>query len=167
MFTAQLDGSGPFSIRYPRGCGLYSNWKKPFEKIKIGKARVLSEGTDLAFLTIGKPGIFAQRAVKKLAKEDISAAHYDMRFVKPLDEELLHSVFQKFDKIITVEDGIIKGGFGSAVAEFMLANSYSSKMIMLGVPDLFIEQGTPDELYKDCGFDMAGIYRTAKNILVK
>lgn len=167
MFTAQLDGTGPFSIRYPRGCGIYSNWKKPFERIEIGKARTLAEGNDVAILTIGKPGIFAQRAIKKLAKEGISAAHYDMRFIKPLDEALLHSAFGKFGKIVTVEDGVISGGFGSAVAEFMLANGYSAEIKMLGVPDSFIEQGTLEELYKECGFDMAGIYHSVKDILTK
>jgi 1-deoxy-D-xylulose-5-phosphate synthase len=167
MFTAQLEGSGPFSIRYPRGCGVYSNWKQPFEKIEIGKGRLLTEGTDFAILSIGKPGIFAQRAVKKLKKEDISAAHYDMRFIKPLDEEILHHVFRNFDNVLTVEDGVIQGGFGSAVAEFMLSNGYRSNLKMLGVPDSFIEQGTPEELYKECGFDMHGIYEAVKAMVAK
>lgn len=167
LYTAQLDGMGPFSIRYPRGCGVYANWKKPFKKIKPGEARLLSEGTDIAILSIGKPGIFAQRAVKKLAKENISASHYDMRFIKPLDEISLHAIFKKFDKIITVEDGVIKGGFGSAVGEFMIANNYAAKIKMLGVPDSFIEQGTQEELYKECGFDMKGIYQSVKNLLAK
>ncbi|NQU86130.1 MAG: 1-deoxy-D-xylulose-5-phosphate synthase, partial [Mariniphaga sp.] len=167
MYTAQLEGTGPFSIRYPRGCGVFANWKKDFEKIEIGKARTLSEGNDIAILSIGKPGIFAQGAVKKLAKENIAATHYDMRFIKPLDTELLHKVFSKFDKIVTVEDGVIKGGFGSAIAEFMVENGYLAKIKMLGVPDLFIEQGTPEELYKECGFDMKGIYRAIKEMLAK
>ncbi|MBN1820410.1 MAG: 1-deoxy-D-xylulose-5-phosphate synthase [Prolixibacteraceae bacterium] len=167
MYTAQLDGMGPFSIRYPKGCGVFPNWKKAFEKIEIGRGRILSEGDDVAILTIGKPGIFAQRSVKKLAKEDISAAHYDLRFIKPLDTELLHDVFKKFSKIITVEDGVIKGGFGSAVVEFMAENGYNAIVKMLGVPDAFVEQGTPDELYKECGFDMKGIYQAVKSILVK
>jgi 1-deoxy-D-xylulose-5-phosphate synthase len=167
MFTAQQKAMGPFSIRYPRGCGIYSNWKKPFEKIEIGKGRILDEGEDMAILTIGKPGIFASRAVKKLLKEGISVAHYDLRFLKPLDEEILHAVFVKFDKIVTVEDGVVIGGFGSAVVEFMAKNNYSAKIEILGVPDLFVEQGTPDELYKECGFDMNGIYNTVKSILAK
>lgn len=167
MYTAQIEGSGPFSIRYPRGCGVYSNWRQPFERIEIGKGRILSEGTDIAILTVGKPGIFAQRAVKKLKKEEISAAHYDMRFVKPIDEEILHHVFCNFDKVVTVEDGVIQGGFGSAVAEFMMANGYKGTIKMLGVPDSFVEQGTPEELYKECGFDMQGIYHAVKAITGK
>ncbi len=165
MFTAQSDNYGPFSIRYPRGCGMYVDWKKPFEKLEIGKGRIISEGTDIAILTIGKPGILTKRAVKKLAKGNISAAHYDMRFVKPLDENLLHEIFKKFDKIITVEDGVIKGGFGSAVLEFMSENNYNSKIKMLGVPDQFINQGTPEELYKECGFDLNGIFKSAREMV--
>jgi len=167
MYTAQLEGNGPFSIRYPRGCGIYANWKKPFQKIEIGKGRIIAEGNDIAILTIGKPGIFAKRAVKKLQKENISAAHYDMRFIKPLDEDLLHSVFKKFNTVITVEDGVIKGGFGSAVAEFMVENGYSAKLKFLGVPDAFVEQGSLDELYRECGFDMVGIYKSALEMLEK
>jgi 1-deoxy-D-xylulose-5-phosphate synthase len=167
MYTAQLEGTNPFSIRYPRGCGIYTNWKKPFEKIEIGSGRILAEGSDIAILTIGKPGVFAQRAIKKLAKEGISAAHYDMRFAKPIDENILHKVFSKFEKIITVEDGTKIGGFGSAVAEFMAENKYSSSVEILGVPDQFVEQGTTEELYKECGFDMNGIYNAAKNLLAK
>ena len=158
MYTAQLENKGPFSIRYPRGCGVFSKWKNPFEEIPVGKARMLTEGSDIAILTIGKPGIFAQRAVKKLEKEKIRAAHYDMRFVKPLDTELLHRIFTEFDQIITVEDGIVQGGFGTAILEFMVTNGYSAKIKMLGVPDSFIEQGTQEELYRECGFDMKGIY---------
>jgi 1-deoxy-D-xylulose-5-phosphate synthase len=111
MYTAQLaETNKPFSIRYPRGCGIKPNWKKPFEKIEIGTGRKLTDGNDLAILTIGKPGIFAQRAVKSLAVKVVSAAHYDMRFVKPLDTRLLSEVFEKFDKIVTVEDGVIQAG---------------------------------------------------------
>ena len=167
MYTAQLEGMGPFSIRYPRGCGISVSWKKPFRKIEIGKGRVISEGEDIAILTIGKPGIFAKRAVNKLQKENISAALYDMRFIKPLDEAILHTVFKTFDKIITVEDGVIKGGFGSAVAEFMAQNGYSAKIKILGVPDSFIEQGTQEELYRECGFDMHGIYTAVKTFVEK
>ncbi|HOF54283.1 MAG TPA: 1-deoxy-D-xylulose-5-phosphate synthase [Prolixibacteraceae bacterium] len=161
MYTAQLEGQGPFSIRYPRGCGTCVNWRTPFEKIEPGTARMLSEGTDLAILTIGKPGIFAQRAVKKLAREGISAAHYDMRFVKPLDETTLLRVFSSFDKIITVEDGVITGGFGSAVAEFMATTHCTSRLTILGIPDRFIEHGTIDQLYKICGIDTESLFRAA------
>lgn len=119
----------------------------------------------MAILTIGTTGIHATRAVKSLANKEITAAHYDMRFVKPLDEELLHEIFQHFDRVITVEDGVIQGGFGSAVLEFMAAYGYKSKLVRLGVPDRFIEHGTPEELQRDCGFDQKGIYQAALEIL--
>jgi len=168
MFTAQLDENGrPFSIRYPRGCGIKPNWKKPFKKIEIGKGRKLSEGTDIAILTVGKTGVFAQRAVKSLANKTISAAHYDLRFVKPLDAELLTEVFDNFKTIVTVEDGTIRGGFGSAVVEFMAENGYASKIKVIGIPDKFIEHGTPEDLYKECGIDAKGITNTVLEILGK
>ncbi len=165
MYTAQLDNMGPFSIRYPRGCGCQVNWHQPFEKFEIGKGRILTEGADLAILTIGTPGISASRAVKALNKEGHSVAHYDMRFVKPLDEKLLHEIFQKFDKIITVEDGVIQGGFGSAVLEFMADHQYKAKIVRLGVPDRFIEQGTQEELTRECGYDQKGIFQSAIDLL--
>src|SRR5690606_14690746 len=119
MYTAQLeDIKQPFSIRYPRGCGNVANWRQKFSKIRIGEGRQLSDGDDLAILTIGKSGLFALEASKQLEGENISVAHYDLRFIKPLDEKLLNDVFRKYSKIITVEDGVIKGGFGSAVLEF-------------------------------------------------
>ena len=143
------------------------DWRKPFEKIKIGKGRQLSEGKDLAILTIGKSGIFAQHALKKLEDEKISVAHFDLRFVKPLDEALLSSVFEKYSKIITVEDGAIKGGFGSAILEFMAVNGYSSQVKVLGIPDRFIEHGSLRQLYKLCGIDKNGIIRAIKEMLGK
>ncbi|SHK01855.1 1-deoxy-D-xylulose-5-phosphate synthase [Tangfeifania diversioriginum] len=158
MYTAQLDEiNQPFSIRYPRGCGIKKDWKMPFEKIEIGKGRQLSEGNDVAILTIGKTGIHAQMAIKSLNDKNISAAHYDLRFVKPLDETMLDEIFEKYDYILTVEDGVIKGGFGSAVLEFMAEKGYSAHVKVLGVPDRFIEHGTPDQLYKICGIDEDGI----------
>ncbi|MEN8117394.1 MAG: 1-deoxy-D-xylulose-5-phosphate synthase [Bacteroidota bacterium] len=168
MYTAQLEETNqPFSIRYPRGCGIKPNWKKPFEKIEIGKGRKLSDGKDIAILSIGKSGIFAARAVKSLTNKEISAAHYDLRFAKPLDEQLLTEVFENFKYILTVEDGAIKGGFGSAVTEFMAQKGYSSPMKILGVPDKFIEHGTLDDLYKECGIDTRGIVKTVQEILGK
>jgi 1-deoxy-D-xylulose-5-phosphate synthase len=168
MYSAQLDDiNQPFSIRYPRGCGIKPDWKKPFEKIETGKGRTLTEGDDIAILTIGKSGVFAQDAVESLAKQKISAAHYDMRFVKPLDEELLTGIFKKFKTVITVEDGTIKGGFGSAVLEFMAENGFSNKIKILGIPDRFIEHGTPDDLYKECGIDAKGIKKSVLEILGK
>lgn len=161
MYTAQLEETKkPFSIRYPRGCGIKPNWKKPFEKIEIGEGRKLADGNDIAILTIGKSGVFAQRAVKSLAGKNVSAAHYDMRFVKPLDTRLLTEVFNKFDKIVTVEDGVIQGGFGSAVLEFMAANCFSARIKILGIPDKFIEHGTLDDLYRECNIDTKGIINT-------
>ena len=165
MYTAQQENMGPFSIRYPRGCGCKVDWKQPFELIEVGQGRMISEGSDLAILSIGTTGIPASRAAKSLNNKDFSVAHYDMRFVKPLDEKLLHQVFQKFNKVITVEDGVIQGGFGSAVLEFMVANEYHTKLIRLGVPDKFVEHGTPEELQRDCGFDQKGIYQAAIELL--
>jgi len=168
MYTAQLEKNAkPFSIRYPRGCGIKPNWKQPFEEIEIGKGRKMSDGTDVAILTIGKSGIFASRAVKSLVNENISAAHYDLRFVKPLDEELLTEVFTTFDKVITVEDGAIQGGFGSAVLEFMATRGYSSQVKLLGISDHFIEHGTPEDLYRECGIDAKGIKTAVMEILQK
>jgi len=158
MYTAQLEEiNQPFSIRYPRGCGIKKDWRLPFEKIEIGKGRQLSEGDDVAILTIGKTGIHAQMAIKSLKEKNISAAHYDLRFVKPLDKTMLAEIFEKFNFVLTVEDGVIKGGFGSAVLEFMAEKGYSAHVKVLGVPDRFIEHGTPDQLYKICGIDTAGI----------
>lgn len=165
MYTAQQDNMGPFSIRYPRGCGCKVDWKQPFELVEIGKGRLMTEGEDLAVLTIGTTGINASRAVKSLNSKDFSVAHYDMRFVKPLDEELLHQIFQKYTRVITVEDGVIQGGFGSAVLEFMNDHHYQAQLVRLGVPDQFIEHGTPEELQHDCGFDQKGIYQACVDLL--
>ena len=168
MYTAQLGKiNQPFSIRYPRGCGIITDWKKEFEKIEIGKGRKLNDGSDVALLSIGKTGIFAQLAVKSLAKNDISAAHYDMRFVKPLDTEMLTEVMQNFDQIVTIEDGTIQGGFGSAILEFMAENGFTNKIKILGIPDKFIEHGTPEELYRECGIDAQGIVDTVKQLVGK
>ncbi len=168
MYTAQLpENKMPFSIRYPRGCGIKPNWKKPFEKIEIGKGRKLADGTDVAILSIGKSGIFAKRAVKSLENRDISAAHYDMRFVKPIDKEMLDEVFSNYKIIVTVEDGAIHGGFGSAVLEFMAENNYSSTVKLIGIPDKFIEHGSPDDLYRECGIDVKGITNTVLQLLGK
>jgi 1-deoxy-D-xylulose-5-phosphate synthase len=168
MYTAQLpENKLPFSIRYPRGCGIKPNWRKPFEKLEIGKGRKLAHGTDVAILSIGKSGIFAKRAVKSLEHKDISAAHYDLRFVKPIDEEMLTEVFSNFKYVVTVEDGVIQGGFGSAVLEFMAANNFSATVKLLGIPDKFIEHGTPDDLYRECGIDAKGITQTVLELLGK
>ncbi len=168
MYTAQLpENNQPFSIRYPRGCGIKPSWRKPFDKIEIGKGRKLADGKDVALVSIGKSGVFANRAVKSLENRGISAAHYDMRFIKPLDKILLTEIFQNFKTIVTIEDGVIHGGFGSAVLEFMAENNFASRVKVLGIPDKFIEHGTPDDLYKECGIDTRGIVETVVGLLGK
>lgn len=157
MYTAQLKNFGPFAIRYPRGYGVLKDWKQPFEEVPIGKAEQVSDGEEIAVLSIGHPGNFVQEAFTLLPVHVKRPAHYNMRFVKPLDEELLHEVFKRFKKIITVEDGVITGGFGSAVAEFMTQHGYNANLLRLGVPDRFIEQGSLKELHRECGFDAEGI----------
>ena len=165
MYTAQADNYGPFSIRYPRGQGVMVDWKTPLRKIKIGTGRRLANGSDIAILTIGHPGNFAQEAVIELEKKGVSAAHYDMRFAKPLDETLLHEVFGKFDKVITVEDGCITGGLGSAILEFMGDNNYHAQISRLGFADRFFEHGTQPELYAEAGFDAAAITAQAEKMV--
>lgn len=168
MYTAQLEKNrSPFSIRYPRGCGVNSDWNRPFEEIEPGKARKISEGDDIAVLSLGHPGNFVVEATRQLAKENIKIAHWDMRFASPLDSEVLHMVFRNFDKVITVEDGVLKGGFGSAVIEFMTDNHYNSAVRRLGIPDYFVEHGTQDELIRECGFDAEGIAGAVREILGK
>ncbi len=165
MFTAQQPEMGPFSIRYPRGSGSVTDWRQPFRPVPVGKGRLLTEGTELAILTIGTTGVAAARVVRALRSEGRSVAHYDMRFVKPIDTDLLHQVFSRFERILTVEDGVIDGGFGSAVLEFMSDHGYSARVVRLGVPDRFIEQGKPEELTDECGFGFEGIMETARQLL--
>jgi 1-deoxy-D-xylulose-5-phosphate synthase len=159
MYTAQLENHGPFAIRYPRSRGVMPEWKTPFEKIEIGKGQRICSGRGIAVLTIGHVGNSLIQAMEELAKKKIFPAHYDMRFLKPIDESILHEVFTGFKKIITVEDGTIVGGLGSAVLEFMSDHDYSAHIKRLGVPDRFIEQGTIPELQAECGFDKNGIIR--------
>lgn len=167
LYSAQLDKNrSPYSIRYPRGKGMFADWKRPFEEIETGKGRQISEGDDLAIITIGTTGNIAASVVKKMQKQNISIAHYDMRFVAPLDKDILHTVFKNFRHIITVEDGVLKGGFGSAVIEFMADFGYNSEVRRLGIPDYFVEHGTQEELYKECGFDAEGIELAIQEILV-
>lgn len=167
MYTAQLPDQGPFSIRYPRGEGVMTDWKTPFKEIKIGSGRKIKSGNDIAILTIGTAGNLAVKATTALEAQGVSAAHYDMRFAKPIDETLLHEVFAKFDKVITVEDGTVLGGMGSAVIEFMAEHGYAAKVIRLGIPDQWIEHGTQNELYKECGFDPESIANKATELLAK
>jgi 1-deoxy-D-xylulose-5-phosphate synthase len=166
MYTAQLESTtNPFVIRYPRGEGVMPEWKTPFEEIKIGKGRKLKDGRDLAILTLGHPGNFATAAIRELRTEGIDPAHYDMRFAKPLDEALLHEVFTKYSRVLTVEDGTIKGGFGSAVLEFMAANNYSAKVKVLGIPDRIVEHGSLKDLHRECGFDAKGVAEAAREMM--
>jgi len=160
MFTAQLPNKGPFTIRYPRGRGVLSEWKTPMKEVTVGKGRRLTNGDDIAILSIGHPGNFVQEAVGELSKIGVSVAHYDMRFVKPLDEIMLHEVFTKFKYIVSVEDGCVMGGFGSAVIEFMADQKYQADLTRLGIPDKYIHHGTQKELWSDCGFDAKGIVNT-------
>jgi 1-deoxy-D-xylulose-5-phosphate synthase len=166
MFTAQLDSnSSPFVIRYPRGEGVMTDWQTPFEEIEIGKGRKLRNGKELAILSFGHPGNFVKKAIGELNMMGIYPGHYDMRFAKPIDEELLHEVFTQYDKIVTVEDGTIIGGFGSAVLEFMALHGYKANVKMLGIPDRLVEHGTLKELHAECGYDAAGIVETVKHLM--
>jgi 1-deoxy-D-xylulose-5-phosphate synthase len=165
MYTAQQDNMGPFSIRYPRGQGVMPDWETPFELIPVGKGRVVCEGEDVAILSIGHIGNYVTEARQLLLTADLSPAHYDMRFAKPLDEELLHQIFQKFKKIITLEDGTIVGGFGSAVIEFMADHGYAAKVIRLGIPDQFIEHGEQIQLHKECGCDPESIAKVVRSLV--
>lgn len=162
MYTASL-GKGPFVIRYPRGRGVMEDWHTPMEEIKIGTSRILREGHDIAVLSFGHVGNFVVNALDEAEqKYGISATHVDVRFAKPLDEAMLHSIGRNFGKIITVEDGVIKGGMGSAVLEFMNYHGYDCHVKMLGIPDSFIEHGTPDQLHALCGYDTGGILNVVK-----
>ena len=165
MYTAQLKEQGPFSIRYPRGQGIMPEWKTAFKEIEIGKGRKIKDGDDLAILSIGHPGNYVVKASKILEKENIHAAHYDMRFVKPIDEDLLHEVFKKHQQVITVEDGCIMGGMGSAVLEFAADHNYQAQIKRLGIPDEVIHHGSQMELYAQCGFDPEGIVNAVRKMV--
>lgn len=166
MFTAQLPrAEQAFSIRYPRGQGAMPQWQTPMEEIRIGSGRKLKDGNELAILTIGHIGNYAVKACDRLSKKGLEVAHYDMRFVKPLDEEMLHEIFSRYKKIVTVEDGCIQGGFGSAVLEFMADNNYMAEVRRLGIPDAVIEHGEQIELHRECGFDPEGIERAVEEML--
>ena len=159
MYTAQLSDKGPFVIRYPRGRGVLLDWKCPLEEIPVGKGRKLKEGKDLAVITLGPIGNVAARAIERAEKDKgISKAHYDLRYLKPLDEALLHEVGLNFQHVVTIEDGVKKGGMGSAILEFMADNDYIPHIRRIGVPDAFIEHGTIQELHHLCGMDEEGIY---------
>jgi 1-deoxy-D-xylulose-5-phosphate synthase len=164
MFTAQQDDMGPFVIRYPRGNGVMVDWQRPLKAIKVGKGRKICDGEDLAILTIGHIGNEVVKAMTELNADGYYPAHYDLRFVKPLDEALLHDVFKKFNKIITVEDGCLEGGMGSAILEFMADHNYNSQVVRLGIPDKVIEHGDQPELWAECGYDAKNIVAQVKRL---
>jgi 1-deoxy-D-xylulose-5-phosphate synthase len=168
MYTASLDEfkeeKKAFTIRYPRGEGVMPNWRTPFEKIALGMGRQVVEGENIAILSIGHIGNYALEACRILNSKSIFPSHYDMRFVKPLDESLLHEIFKKYDNIITIEDGCLQGGFGSAIAEFMVDNNYAKKITRLGIPDKVIEHGEQKELYAECGFDINDIVNCVTSV---
>jgi 1-deoxy-D-xylulose-5-phosphate synthase len=166
MYTAQLpSNTSPFVIRYPRGQGVMPDWRQPFREIKVGTGRKIRDGKDIAILSIGHPGNFVTEACKELLADGLQPAHYDLRFVKPLDTEMLHEVFRRFNKVITVEDAALPGGFGSAILEFMALNGYHAEVRMLGIPDRIVEHGKPEELHRECGYDAAAIAARVREML--
>jgi 1-deoxy-D-xylulose-5-phosphate synthase len=162
MYTAQLPDKGPFVIRYPRGCGSVVDWRCPLEEIPIGKGRKLRDGSDVAVITIGPIGLEAQKAIAEISP--LSVAHYDLRFLKPLDEEMLHEIGRKFKKIVTVEDGVRTGGMGSAVLEWMSDHGYAPVIKRLGLPDRFVEHGTVAQLRHIVGIDKETIKKTIQEL---
>lgn len=168
MYTAQLDSTNlPFAIRYPRGEGVMPEWKTEMKEITIGTGRKLRDGKNITILSLGHPGNFAAAAIRELKNDGITPGHYDMRFVKPLDEALLHEACQQYEKILTVEDGTVKGGFGSAILEFMAEHGYKNEIRILGIPDRLVEHGTPKELHRECGYDAQAIRETVLEMMNK
>ena len=166
MYTSQLESTNnPFVIRYPRGEGVMPEWKTEMKEIQIGKGRKLKDGKEIAILSFGHPGNFAAAAIRNLKSDGIEPAHYDMRFAKPLDEEMLHEVFARYSKIITIEDGTIVGGIGSAILEFMSQHGYNAEVKMLGIPDRIVEHGSQKELHRECHYDADAIAETAREMM--
>jgi 1-deoxy-D-xylulose-5-phosphate synthase len=165
MYTAQLESTeNPFVIRYPRGQGVKADWKTPMKEIKIGTGRKLKDGDDIAVLSFGHPGNFVAAAIRDVKKEGLNPAHYDLRFVKPLDEKLLHEVFQNYSKVITVEDGTVVGGFGSAILEFMNQFGYKTDIKILGIPDKIVEHASQSQQQHDVGIDAAAIAEAIRDM---
>jgi 1-deoxy-D-xylulose-5-phosphate synthase len=166
MYTASLPrNEKAFTIRYPRGNGVMPQWRTPFEEMEIGKGRMVRDGEEVALLTIGHIGNYAVEACEALDKKGLRPAHFDMRFVKPLDEALLHTIFSRFKRVITIEDGCLPGGFGSAILEFMAEHGYQALVKRLGIPDEIVEHGEQLELHAECGFDPAGIELAVEQIM--
>ena len=162
MYTAQLGLANPIAIRYPRGRGSITNWIQPFKKIEIGKGLQLSKGKDLAILSVGTIAENVSEAIKKTTRIN-PVTHYDMRFIKPLDEKLLNDIFQTYDTVITIEDGVVKGGFGSSILEFAAEYNYKNKIIVLGIKDEFIDQGSIEELQIKCEIDIDSLSEIISN----
>lgn len=166
MYTAQLPGKGTFVIRYPRGRGSVVNWQCPLEEVPVGKGRLLKEGRDTVVLSFGPIGVKASRAIEKAELQaaaeghPVQIAHYDMRFVKPIDTDILEHVGQHFSRVITLEDGVVEGGFGSAVLEYLADHYYTPEVVRMGLPDKFVEHGSVPELYKIVGLDEDSIVKT-------
>jgi 1-deoxy-D-xylulose-5-phosphate synthase len=168
MYTGYLhaaEGAGPISIRYPRGEGVMPEWHTPLEPIRIGQGRLVQDGTGVAILTLGHIGNYVEEAQRFLTPDGLHPAHYDMRFVKPLDEAMLHEVFTSFSKIVTVEDGCLQGGFGSAILEFAADHGYHGQVKRLGIPDRVVEHGEQLELHHECGFDPEGIAAAVRELV--
>jgi 1-deoxy-D-xylulose-5-phosphate synthase len=165
MYTAQLEGMGPFAIRYPKGRGVMPKWKTPLLQLEVGKGRMIRDGRDAVIITLGHVGNYAVEACAALEKSGHSVAHFDLRFLKPLDEDGMHEIFRRFKIIVTVEDGSVMGGMGSAILEFMADHGYTAQIVRLGVPDHFIEQGSVAELHHECGFDTQGIVQTLSRMI--
>ena len=164
MYTAQLPDMGPFSIRYPRGHGFLGEaWRNNFEELEVGKARCLSQGKKVAVLTIGTTGHDVAKVINNFEQDSI--AHYDMRFLKPIDEDVLKHVFTNFKTVITIEDGTITGGLAGVVALYKAKHNFSTKLISLGVPDRFISHGTISELKTECGFDKESIEKVIRETI--
>ena len=166
MFTAQLPGKGPFAIRYPRGRGIIVDWERPMQELPVGKGQCLKSGSDMAVISIGFIGNTVAEAIRQTEQElNVSIAHYDIRFLKPIDTDLLHEVGRNFCKVITVEDGVISGGLGSAILEFMADNGYHPDVVRLGVRDQFVEHGSTRELYHMLGLDTEGLKKSMSAVL--
>jgi 1-deoxy-D-xylulose-5-phosphate synthase len=164
MYSASQDNAGPYSIRYPRGNGVMIDWKTPFELIPTGKGRKVCDGEEIAILTLGHAGNFAVEACQILRREGLNPAHYDLRFAKPLDEEMLHEVFTRYSRIITVEDGCLPGGVGSAVLEFMADHDYRASVKRLGMPDRVVDHGEQSEIWRECNYDAKAIVETVRSM---
>ncbi len=167
MFTAQLEGMGPFAIRYPRGKGVLTDWRNDMQALPVGRGRCLRQGQNVAVLSIGHIGNEVIKALDQLAEEGIMTGHYDMIFLKPIDEDILKEATTRYDAIITIEDGTVVGGLGSAVAEWMVRNNCKTRLRMLGVQDEFVHQGTVAELYQRCGMDAQSLMAAVKEMLTQ